>query len=369
MNTKKAYIAGTIYTGTDWLRHHAVLVEDEKIQSLVPAIAVPDGYEKEAFGEDASLAPAFIDLQIYGAYEKLLSLHPDAFTVSEMVRYCKEGGAGWCMPTVATNTYANIFKCIDAIKNYWQKGGKGALGLHVEGPWISYEQRGAHNPDWIFSPTVEQAKELLEYGKGVIKIITLAPEVCPREVVELVQSYDVIVSCGHSNATYAEAMNAFDNWGIDTVTHLYNAMSPLQHRKPGLVGAVFDHTMVKAAIIPDGYHVDFAAVRIARKILGDRLFAITDAVTTTSEGWYRHKFEGDRYTSNNILSGSALTMHKAFVNLVQQAAVPVEKALQMCSFFPAHVIKKSDEIAMLKKGYPAVMVVLDKGLNLIKMIE
>lgn len=368
MNTKKAYIAGTIYTGTDWLRHHAVLVNEEKIESLVPAIAVPDGYTIENFGEDASIAPALIDLQIYGAYERLLALYPDAFTVSEIVRYCKQGGAAWCMPTVATNTYEVIFKCIDAIKNYWQTGGKAALGLHVEGPWISLEQRGAHNPDWIFSPTVEQAKGLLEYGKGVIKIITLAPEVCSRQVIELVQSYDVIVSAGHSNIIYAEAINAFDNWGIDTVTHLFNAMSPLHHRKPGLVGAVLDHTLVKAAIIPDGYHVDFAAIRIAKKILGDRLFAITDAVTTTTEGYYQHKFEGDRYTSNGILSGSALTMHKAFVNLVKKANVPIEKALQMCSLYPAHVIKKSDEIALLKKDYPVDMIVLDKELNLVKMI-
>jgi N-acetylglucosamine-6-phosphate deacetylase len=272
------------------------------------------------------------------------------------------------MPTVATNTYEVIFKCIDAVRDYWKGGSKGALGLHVEGPWISYEQRGAHNPDWIFSPIMEQARELLEYGKGVIKIITLAPEVCSREVIELVQSYNVVISAGHSNATYRQATDVFNNSGIDTVTHLYNAMSPLHHRKPGLVGAVFDHPLVKAAIIPDGYHVDFAAVRIAKKILGERLFAITDAVTTTTEGWYQHQFEGDRYTSNGILSGSALTMHKAVVNLVQQAGLKPEEALRMCSLYPARVIRESDEIALLKKDYPATMIVLDEDLNLVKLI-
>ena len=368
MNSKKAYIAGTVYTGTDWLRHHAVLVNEGIIEGLVPSIAVPENYAKENFGDDASIAPALIDLQIYGAYNRLLALYPDAFTVNEIVRYCKEGGAAWCMPTVATNPYPTIFKCIDAIREYWQQGGKSALGLHVEGPWINPEQRGAHNADWIFSPTVEQAKELLEYGKGVIKIITLAPEVCSPEVIELVQSYNVIVSAGHSNATYAEAMNAFDKLGIDTVTHLYNAMSPLHHRKPGLVGATLNHPIVKAAIIPDGYHVDFAAIRIAKKMLGNRLFAITDAVTTTTEGYYQHKFEGDHYTSNGILSGSALNMHKAFVNLVQKAAVPIEEALRMCSLYPAHVLKESDEIALLKNDYPAAMIVFDKELNLVKMI-
>ena len=369
MNKKTAYAAGTIYTGTDYVRHHAVLVNKGKIEALLPAIAVPAEYEKEDFGDDAILAPALVDLQIYGAYDKLLSLHPDAFTVGEIVRYCKAGGAAWCMPTVATNPYKVIFKCIDAIKNYWAEGGKGALGLHVEGPWISPEQRGAHNRDWIFSPTIAQARELLEYGKDVIKIITLAPEVCSAEVIELIHSYNITISAGHSNITYQDATDAFNNSGITTVTHLYNAMSPLHHRKPGLVGAVLDHPLVRAAIIPDGYHVDFAAIRIAKKLLGERLFAITDAVTTTTEGWYQHQFAGDYYTSNGILSGSALTMHKAFMNLVQKANISKEEALRMCSLFPARVVMQSDEIALLKKGYPATMIVLDAELNLVKLIE
>ncbi len=368
MNRKKAYIAGNIYTGTDLLRNHAVLVSDGKIEALVPAITISEEYEKMPFGNEAIIAPALIDLQIYGAHNRLLSLYPDAFTVREIVRYCNESGTGWCMPTVATNTYEIIFKCIDAIRDYWKEGGKGALGLHVEGPWISFEQKGAHNADWIFSPTAEQAKELLEYGKGVIKIITLAPEVCSGDVIELIQSYNVIISAGHSNMTYDFATDIFNNSGIDTVTHLYNAMSPLHHRKPGLVGAVFNHPLVRAAIIPDGIHVNFAAVRIAKKMLGDRLFAITDAVTTTTEGWYQHQFEGDHYTSNGILSGSALTMQKAFVNLVQKAGVPIEEALRMCSLYPAHVIMQSDEMALLKKNYPAAMIVLDKDLNLVTTI-
>ncbi len=368
MKKKLAYTAGKIFTGTDELRHHAVLVDDEKIEGLIPAIAVPDGYEKIDFGEDCFIAPALVDLQIYGAYGRLLSLHPDAFTVGEIVRYSQAGGAAWCMPTVATNTYEVIFKCIDAVREYVNQGGKGALGLHVEGPWISLEQRGAHNPDWIFSPTVESARELLEYGKGVIKMITLAPEVCPPEVIALVQSYNVVISAGHSNMTYSQATDVFTNSGIDTVTHLYNAMSPMHHRKPGMVGAVLDHPLVKAAIIPDGYHVDFAAVRVARKVLDERLYAITDAVTTTGDGWYQHQYEGDRYTSNGILSGSALTMHKAAVNLVQHAGMKPEMALRMCSLFPARIIRHSDEIALLKNGYPAAMIVLNNDLELVSII-
>ena len=364
MNNKKAYTAGTVFTGTDKLRHHAVLTVDGRIEALMPTIALPDDCEVTHFGKNATIAPAFVDLQLYGANNRLLSVYPDAQTINDIVQYSKNGGAAWCMPTVATNTYEVIFKCIDAVKSYWQQGGKGALGLHVEGPWISLEKRGAHNPNWVFSPTLQQVKELVEYGKEVIKIITLAPEVCTPDILEYIQLHKIIISAGHSNATYEQAIETFNNTGVNTVTHLYNAMSSFQHRAPGLAGAVLDHPLVKAAIIPDGHHVDYAAIRIAKKILGERLFAITDAVTTTTEGYYKHEFAGDKYTSNGILSGSALTMHKAFKNLVVYAGIKVDEALRMCSLYPARVIKHSDEIALLKNGYPAAMVVLDKELNL-----
>lgn len=367
MSEKTAYLADTIYTGTDPLRHHAVVACDNKIESVLPAVAVADDVKVIDYGEAIITAP-FIDLQLYGAYGRLLSLYPDAFTLSEIYRYSKSGGAAYCMPTVATNTYETIFACIDAVKAYWQQGGKGVLGLHVEGPWINKEKKGAHNPDWIFSPTPEQAKQLLDYGKDVIKIITLAPEVCLPEIIELVRCNNITVCAGHSNATCQQATDAFTN-GIDAVTHLYNAMSPLLQREPGLVGATLDHPLIKASIVADGYHVDFAAIRIAKKLMGERLYAITDAVTETHEGYYRHIYSDDKYTSNGTLSGSALTMNKIVKNLVQRANIKEEEALRMCNIYPARIIKKSDEIALLKKGYPAQLTVLDKDYNVIEVID
>ena len=111
-------------------------------------------------------------------------------------------------------------------------------------------------------------------------MITLAPEICSQQVIDLILSYNVIISAGHSNATYEQAKNSFAN-GATTVTHLYNAMSPLQHRAPGLVGAAMDDKKVMASIIPDGHHVDYAAIRIAKEVMKERLFVITDAVTET----------------------------------------------------------------------------------------
>ncbi|CAN5840289.1 N-acetylglucosamine-6-phosphate deacetylase [soil metagenome] len=360
------YKATYIFTGYEMLNDYAVSVKDDIIEKLLPISEIASGEQITDLG-DVLLAPAFIDIQLYGAQGRLLAIYPDAETVAEIAKYCMDGGAAWCLPTIATNPYKTIFECIDAIRSYWKQGGKGVIGLHVEGPWLNPAKRGAHREEWIFSPTAEQAKELLDYGKNVIKLITIAPECVSGEVIELIRSYGIIISAGHSNATYEQAIVAFDE-GIHTTTHLYNAMSPLQHRAPGLVGAIFNHPKVLSSLVPDGHHVDFAAIRIAKAVMGSRLFAITDAVTETTEGYYLHHFEGDKFTSNGILSGSALTMYKAFRNLADHCGIHPEEALRMCSTYPAMALQMENELGVIKEKAKAPMIVLDKAFRFLKTI-
>jgi N-acetylglucosamine-6-phosphate deacetylase len=362
----RAYHANRIFTGENWLIDHAVIVDNGIITAVVPVSSIDKNIVIEQFGGDF-LAPAFIDLQIYGAYGKLLVVYPEADSLFKLNEYCNKGGAAFCLPAVATNTYDVFYKCIDAVKDYWNKDGQGILGLHIEGPWINPVKRGAHIESLIHSPTIKQAKDLLDYGKGVIKIITLAPEVCSREVIDLILSRDIIISAGHSNATYKQAMNGFAN-GIKLVTHLYNAMSPLQHREPGLAGAALDHDKAIASIIPDGHHVDYAAIRIAKKIMQERLLVITDAVTETKEGYYPHELAGDKYVASGILSGSALTMNKAVKNLVDHCAIELEEALRMGSLYPAKAIGMEKEIGKIEKGYKAAMVIMNEKMEVKKMI-
>jgi N-acetylglucosamine-6-phosphate deacetylase len=271
------------------------------------------------------------------------------------------------MPTVATQPYQTFYNCIDAIRDYWNDGGTGIMGLHIEGPWINAAKRGAHVEACIHTPTLQQVKDLLEYGNGIIKIITLAPEVCSQPIIDLILSYNIIISAGHSNATYEQATSAFNN-GITTATHLYNAMSPLQHRSPGVVGAILDHASIMSSIVPDGHHVDFAAVRIAKQIMKQRLFVITDAVTETTAGYYPHHFAGDKYESNGILSGSALTMSKAVKNLVTQCNIELSEALRMCSLYPAQVMKIENEYGVLQPGAVAAMLVMNDKFEVMEMI-
>jgi N-acetylglucosamine-6-phosphate deacetylase len=367
MTKLKAYIADQVFTGKDWLKGQAIIIDNGIIKDIVPVSSLTEIISVEIF-DGCSLAPAFIDLQIYGAYGRLLTVYPEAASLFKLNEYCNKGGAAFCLPTASTNTYGVFYKCIDAVKDYWRQDGKGVLGLHIEGPWINPVKRGAHIESLIHSPSVQQAKELLDYGKGVIKMITLAPEVCNKEVIDLILSYNVTIAAGHSNATYDEAMNGFAN-GINTVTHLYNAMSPLQHRAPGLAGATMDNENVTASIIPDGHHVDYAAIRIAKQVMKERLFVITDAVTETDKGLYKHTMAGDKYESGGILSGSALTMNKAVKNLVDHCRIDLDEALRMCSLYPAKVMGRGNELGMIKKGYKANIVVLNKKMEVEELIS
>ena len=360
----KAYSVTKLFSGTEWLKEQVVITDNGRIVDMVPASSASIDYERL----EGILAPAFIDLQIYGAYGKLLAIYPETDSLVKLNEYCRSGGAAYCLPTVATNTYEIFKQSIDAVRAYWEQGGQGVLGIHLEGPWINPVKRGAHIESLIHSPSLEQAKEILEYGKGIIKMITLAPECCSRELIDLVLSYGIVISAGHSNASYDEAIESF-GYGITTITHLYNAMSPLQHRAPGLVGAAMNHDRVMASIIPDGHHVDFAAISVAKKAMGDRLFVITDAVTETDRGGYQHYLVGDKYEAGGILSGSALTMGKSVQNLVNHVGIETSEAIRMCSLYPAQVIGLQHELGRIEKGFQSKMVVLNEWNDVIRLID
>ena len=364
---QKIFLPARVFTGDQVLSDHAIVTENGFITQVCSLSEITSRGESVPL-QNAILIPGFIDLQIYGASQKLLAVHPTTEALQLLHDYCRNGGAVLFQPTVATNTIDVFYRCIDAVRQYLQEGGKGCIGLHLEGPWINKAKKGAHPEEHIHSPKLSEVKELLAYGKGVISMITLAPEVCSQDIIKLLRENNIILSAGHSNASYQQAMEAFDK-GIPAVTHLYNAMSALQHREPGLVGAAFKHPAARASIIPDGHHVDYVAIAIAKDLMKERLFVITDAVTETPEGVYRHQLEGDKYVSNGILSGSALTMHKAFINLIREVKIPFEEAARMCSLYPAQVMKLDNQFGKIAPGYAAQFLVLDQEYNLLNVLN
>ena len=360
----KAYSADTVFTGDTIEKNCAVIIENSFIQELIPLKNLPA--DIAVIQHVPMIAPAFIDLQIYGASSKLFSVYPSPDTLQKIKEYCQKGGAKYFLPTIATNSNDVFKKGIDAIKEYWEQNGTGVPGLHLEGPWLNKLKRGAHTESFIHSPSKEEVVDLLDYGKGVIKMITLAPEVCSTEIIDLIKNYGVIISAGHSNATFSEAMNAFKK--IHVATHLFNAMSSLHHREPGLPAAIMMDADVMVSVVADGYHVDFSMIRLAKKIIGERLFLITDAVTETKEGPYPHERSGDKYISNGILSGSALTMMKAVKNCVDKCDIPLDEALRMANLYPSKAIGLDKETGKIAKGYRADLVLINEELEAIDCI-
>ncbi len=240
----KAFYNSKVFTGAEFLHNKAVIIENETIADIIDSNDIGESMEKtDCFG--AYLVPAFIDLQLYGGNGLLFADHPSVASIKATYDYSVKGGATTILPTIATHTFEKIMEAVRAVKEYWKLGLPGVAGLHVEGPFINPIKRGAHILEYIKEPSMENVRQLMDEGEGVIKMITIAPEFCTDEVLLYLEKKGVIISAGHSNASYEEASSAF-NKNIHTATHLFNAMSAFQHRAPGLAGAILDskHTSV-----------------------------------------------------------------------------------------------------------------------------
>ncbi len=356
---RQAFLADEIFTGNETLKGQVLLIENNIISGIVQPGSLPSDVPVEKF-PGCFIAPAFIDLQLYGGNGKLFSHSLDTESLDATHAYCMAGGCSHFMITMATNSMENFLKGIDTSGEYISSGKKGLLGLHLEGPWINPVKRGAHIEAFIKKPARKDVELLLDKGRGIVKMITLAPEQCDDEIIQLIMDHGIIVSAGHSNATYQQASHAFKS-GVPAATHLFNAMSPLQGREPGMVGAIYDDANVMSSIICDGVHVDYASVRVSKKMMGERLFFITDAVTSISEGYYKHVYKGDRYTlPDGTLSGSCMTMMSTLKNSVEKAGISLEDSLKMCSVYPAGLLK-NPFLGKIQKGQAADFNIINKN--------
>jgi N-acetylglucosamine-6-phosphate deacetylase len=188
------------------------------------------------------------------------------------------------------------------------------------------------------------------------------------DIISYLLDNGVVLSLGHSDATFEQATAAY-NKGIQTTTHLFNAMSGLHHRDPGIPTAVFNHDKAMASIIADGHHVDFEVIKLSQKLLGERMFLITDAVTACDKGPYQHVLKGDKFVMpDGTLSGSSLTMLAAVKNCTSHCEIPLPTALRMSSTYPAKLIGEENLKGQIKRSFQADLLVLDEELNLKKVI-
>jgi N-acetylglucosamine-6-phosphate deacetylase len=311
--------------------------------------------------------PGFIDLQIYGAGERLFSADPTVESLTIMEDDLLKKGTTGFLACMATNSAEVFNECIKAAKEH-RSTAKNCLGLHLEGPFLNPKRLGAHVPAFVRKASLDEIKKLIEFGDGVIKMMTIAPELQDDAVIEYLLNNGVVVSLGHSNATFDEATAAY-NKGIQTTTHLFNAMSPIHHREPGIPTAVFSHDKAMASIIADGQHLDFEVVKFAQKLLKERLFLITDAVTACSTGPYQHIEKDNKYVMpDGTLSGSSLTMLAAVKNCVSHCNISLNDAIKMGTLYPAKLIGIENLTANIEIGHQANLLVLDEELNLKEVI-
>ncbi|WP_165699301.1 N-acetylglucosamine-6-phosphate deacetylase [Hymenobacter jejuensis] len=348
----------TLYTGTAVLPQHALLLRDERIEAVLPSTDLPaDIPRTDAHG--LNVAPGLIDLQIYGGGGMLFSVEPTVEVLARLQQAILRQGTTRFLATMPTNSPAMMRAALEAANAFRQQSPYGLLGIHLEGPYINPIKKGAHQAEFIKAPTTSEVTDLLNLSQGALRIMTMAPEVATPEVVQLLREAGVVLSAGHSDATYAQATAGFRQ-GFTAATHLFNAMSPLGSREPGMVGAVYDAESAHASIIADGQHCDFAAIRISKKIMGERLFLITDAVEESTQGAYRFRRNGERFVDElGTLAGSALTLMQAVQNCVQHVGLPLAESLRMATLYPARVIHQDHELGLLQAHYLADLCLFD----------
>ncbi|NAX45353.1 MULTISPECIES: N-acetylglucosamine-6-phosphate deacetylase [unclassified Vibrio] len=357
-----------IYTGSDVLVDHAVIINNELIEAVCPIADLPQDITTQDLS-GANLSPGFIDLQLNGCGGVMLNDEVTATTMQIMHKANLKSGCTSFLPTLITSSDEDMRKAISAAREYHSQYKNQSLGLHLEGPYLNVMKKGIHSVDFI-RPSDDNMIATMCENSDVIAKVTLAPEHNNPEHIERLVKAGIVVSIGHTNATYTEARKSFES-GITFATHLFNAMTPMVGREPGVVGAIYDTPEVYAGIIADGFHVDYANIRIAHKIKGEKLVLVTDATAPAGANMDYFIFVGKKVyyrdgkcvDENGTLGGSALTMIEAVQNTVEHVGIALDEALRMATLYPAKAIGVDHKLGRVKKGMVANLTVFDRDFN------
>ncbi len=357
-----------IYTGSDVLVDHAVIINNELIEAVCPIADLPQDITTQDLS-GANLSPGFIDLQLNGCGGVMLNDEVTATTMQIMHKANLKSGCTSFLPTLITSSDEDMRKAISAAREYHSQYKNQSLGLHLEGPYLNVMKKGIHSVDFI-RPSDDNMIATMCENSDVIAKVTLAPEHNNPEHIERLVKAGIVVSIGHTNATYTEARKSFES-GITFATHLFNAMTPMVGREPGVVGAIYDTLEVYAGIIADGFHVDYANIRIAHKIKGEKLVLVTDATAPAGANMDYFIFVGKKVyyrdgkcvDENGTLGGSALTMIEAVQNTVEHVGIALDEALRMATLYPAKAIGVDHKLGRVKKGMVANLTAFDRDFN------
>jgi N-acetylglucosamine-6-phosphate deacetylase len=362
---------GTVFDGDAVIEESSLLIEDGRIADIVPAGKLPPDVEIVDI-DGHLLAPGFIDLQVNGGGGVLFNDTPTIDALQSIVGAHRSFGTTGCLPTLITDGSDVMRRGIEAVEQALSGQCPAVLGIHLEGPHLNTGYRGVHDASRM-RPLDDDAFALLCSLKSGRTLVTLAPETLPPETISRLRAAGVIVFGGHSAATYEETQHALEA-GLSGFTHLFNAMSPLTSRAPGMVGAALDDANSYFGIIADGFHVHPATLRVAlrAKALG-KVCLVTDAMPTvgstdktfTLYGETISATDGRCVTDDGTLAGSDIGMIDAVRNIARFGDVDRYEALRMASTYPATALGIDDSLGYLRPGYRADLVELDDDLNVI----
>lgn len=315
------------------------------------------------------IVPGFIDTQVNGGGGVLFNDQPDVEAIARIGVAHAAFGTTAFLPTLISCRLPVIAQALEAVDQAIERGVPGVVGIHIEGPFLNAARKGIHDAD-NFRPLDEEALALLTTPRRGRVLVTLAPEQNDVAAIRALVEAGVIVSLGHSNATYAQARAAIEA-GATGVTHLFNAMSPLHHREPGVVGAALEDRTLYCGLIMDGAHMHAAATRIALAARPlDRFLLVTDAMPSVGSADKAFVLNGERITVENgvcvneagTLAGSDLDMGRAVRN-IHALGLPLEQAVAMAAANPAAFLGLGAEQGVLAPGLRADFVWLDRELN------
>ncbi|MCC5853353.1 MAG: N-acetylglucosamine-6-phosphate deacetylase [Alkalimonas sp.] len=351
-----------LFDGEQWHRNVAVQLELGRIHSITPC--------DPATVNSGTLVPGFIDVQVNGGGGALLNTAPNLSSLGTIFKAHTQFGTTAMLPTVITDNLDTMQQAADAVAAALKQQLPGIVGIHFEGPHLSVPKKGVH-PAHHIRPLSADELALYQRQDLGIRMVTVAPETIAPEQIQQLADAGVIVFLGHSNADAATVQAALAA-GATGFTHLYNAMSPLTSREPGMVGVALADRSSWCGIILDGYHMDpiAAQVALAAKPKG-KLLLVTDAMspvgtTDTEFAFFEGKVirQGNKLTNEaGSLAGSVLDMAAAVRYAVQELQLELGEALRMASLYPAQAIGCADKRGKLLPGFWADMVLLDDQLN------
>ena len=369
-NDNRALINGRVLTPEGWRDDHAVLIERGRIVAVAPAHDARVRATPQHDLRGLMLVPGFIDTQVNGGGDVLFNDAPTVDGLRTIAQAHRRYGTTGMLPTLISDDVDVMRAAIAAVDEAIAQGVPGILGIHLEGPYLAPARKGVHDVTKFRVPDRAEIELACSLRNGKT-LITLAPDQVPPDTVREFVARGATVAVGHTAATYAQTRATLDA-GARGFTHLYNAMTPLTSREPGVVGAALDDRASWCGIIVDGHHVHPATLRVAlaAKPHG-KIFLVTDAMPPV--GGQKDSFrirgeiatarDGLLATADGTLAGSVLDMAQAVRHTVDWLGVPLAEALHMASTYPADFIGLGQSHGRIAVGYAADLVGLDEALQ------